>query len=77
MFNIIRFFKSKLGMRLLSILLGLGLASLFKMSCDSRSCIVFKAAELTDGGVLKYNDTCYKATERLKTCDPQKNIVLL
>lgn len=63
-------------MQLLSILLGLGLASLFKMSCDSRSCIVFKAAELTDG-VLKYDGTCYKATETIKTCDPQKNIVLL
>jgi hypothetical protein len=75
MFNIIKFFKSSLGMKLLSILLGLGLASLFKMSCDSRSCLVFKAVELNEDRILRSGDKCYKAVETIKKCDPQKNIL--
>ena len=59
MFNILRFFKTQLGMNILSILLGLGLSSLFKMSCDNRSCLVFKAAVLKDNNVVKYGEKCY------------------
>jgi len=77
MFNIIKFFKSTLGMKLLSILLGLGLASLFKMSCDSRSCLVFKAVELNENRILKNGVKCYKVTEKTTKCDPKKNIILL
>jgi hypothetical protein len=77
MFNIIKFFKSTLGMKLLSILLGLGLASLFKMSCDSRSCLVFKAVELNENRILKNGVECYKVTEKTTKCDPKKNIILL
>lgn len=77
MFNILKFFKSKLGMKLLSILLGLGLASIFKMSCDNRSCLVFKAFELQDNKVIKYNNKCYAATEKIETCNPEKEIILL
>lgn len=76
MFNILKFFKSKLGMKLLSILLGLGLASIFKMSCDSRSCLVFQAGELKEN-VIKYGETCYKATEKLEACDTKKDIILI
>ena len=77
MFNILKFFKSKIGMKLLSILLGLGLASIFKMSCDNRSCLVFKAAYLHDNNVIKHGEKCYKATEKIETCNKKKEIILL
>ena len=77
MFNILKFFKSKLGMKLLSIILGLGLASIFKMSCDNRSCLVFKAYELQNNNVIKYGETCYEATEKIEKCDKTKEIILL
>lgn len=77
MFNILKFFKSKLGMQLLSILLGLGLASIFKMSCDSRSCLVFQAAELKENNVIKYGEKCYKAIEKIEHCDLKKDIILI
>jgi len=77
MFNILKFFKSKIGMKLLSILLGLGLASIFKMSCDNRSCLVFKAAELHDNNIIKHGEKCYKANEKIETCNKKKEIILL
>jgi|TARA_B110000971_G_C19843629_1_gene423766 hypothetical protein len=77
MFNILKFFKSKLGMKLLSILLGLGLASIFKMSCDNRSCLVFKGVDLKDNNVIKHGGKCYEATEKIETCDTKKEIILL
>ena len=77
MFNILKFFKSKLGMKLLSILLGLGLASIFKMSCDNRSCLVFKAVDLKDNNTIKHGNKCYKATEKIEKCDNKKEIILL
>jgi len=77
MFNILRFFKTQLGMNILSILLGLGLSSLFKMSCDNRSCLVFKAAVLKDNNVVKYGDKCYEATEKIEHCNKEKEIILL
>ena len=35
-----KFIESKSGVFLLSVVLGLGLACIFKMSCDSQNCIV-------------------------------------
>ena len=77
MFNIVKFLKSKLGMKLLSIILGLGLASLFKMSCDNRSCIVFKAANMKEKNIIKYGDKCYKVTDKIEKCEKKKELILL
>ena len=41
------FFKSETGMKIISIIMGLGIAGLFKMSCDSRSCIVYKGPDMS------------------------------
>jgi hypothetical protein len=67
--------NSKSSTILLSIILGLGLASIFKMSCDSRSCLVYQAAELEDKNIIKYNDKCYEAKEKMETCDNTKRII--
>lgn len=77
MFNIVKFLKSKLGMKLLSIILGLGLASLFKMSCDNRSCLVFQAANMKETNIIKQGDTCYKVNDKIEKCDKTKEIILL
>ena len=41
MFNIKKFLSSRSGVIIMSIILGLGLSTLFRMSCTSRSCIVY------------------------------------
>ena len=48
MLRLDKFIQSSEGMKLFSIMLGLGIAGLFKMSCDSRSCLVYKGPEFKD-----------------------------
>lgn len=71
------FFKTKVGVYLLSIILGLGLACIFKMSCDSKNCIVYKAPDYSEKKVIKYNGNCYEPTEQAESCDVNKTIIEL
>lgn len=65
-----KFFRSETGVKLLSIMLGLGIAGLFKMSCDSRSCLVFKGPQFEESNkTIKVNNDCYKVSENIIDCD--------
>ena len=75
MLKIKKFLNSKSGTFVLSVILGLGLATVFKMSCDSKSCLVYKAPEYSDKKVIKYNNKCYEPTEHMETCDTNKQII--
>tara|TARA_B100000424_G_scaffold234467_1_gene198313 strand:- start:44 stop:283 length:240 start_codon:yes stop_codon:yes gene_type:complete len=69
MLQIEKFFKSKEGIKIFSVLLGLGVAGLFKMSCDSRSCLVFKGPEFNDDNkTIRYNGKCYNVQEKMMDC---------
>ena len=41
-----RILYSSFGQKLISILLGLGLATLFRKVCNDRNCLIFKGPEL-------------------------------
>jgi hypothetical protein len=62
---------------MLSIILGLGIASLFRTVCKDKNCIIFKAPPLDDikDKVYKYNDKCYKYNPVSVKCDASKKIV--
>jgi len=70
-----QFIGSKPGVTMLSIILGLGLACIFKMSCDSQNCIVFRAPDYSEKKIIKYNNKCYEPTEHMESCDPSKQII--
>ena len=70
-----QFIESKPGVFMLSIILGLGLACIFKMSCDSKSCIVYKAPDYSEKKIIKYNGKCYEPNEHMETCDTTKKII--
>ena len=73
MLKLEKFFKSPEGVKLFSIMLGLGIAGLFKMSCDSRSCLTYKGPEFKeDNKVVKYNDKCYSVKEKMLDCKDKK-----
>lgn len=46
---------------IMSIIWGLGLATLFRLSCKGRDCIIFKAPDhtLINGKIYKYDNSCY------------------
>ncbi len=75
MLKIKKFLTSKSGTLILSVILGLGLATIFKMSCDSKSCLVYKAPDYNDKKIIKYNDKCYDPTENMESCDTNKQII--
>ncbi len=75
--NLTRLIYSDVGRYIISILLGLGLATLFRKVCNERNCIVFKGPALNKvkGQVFKFNDKCYQFNEKIENCDDTKKIV--
>ena len=77
--NLKAIINSTRGKYVLSLLLGLGLATLFRKACKDRNCLVFKAPKMSDikGKVFGYNDKCYKYEEQNSSCkQDQENVVL-
>ena len=73
-----KFIHTETGRTLMSILLGLGIACLFRQSCKGKKCIVFKAAPLQefsdkiykeDGKCVKYVPTSTKCSLDTKTVE--------
>jgi hypothetical protein len=61
----------------MSILLGLGLASLFRTVCKDKDCIIFHAPPLEEikDKIYKYDNKCYKYTTKSVVCDKTKKII--
>jgi len=63
--------KSKEGIIIVSIILGLGLASVFRQICKGPHCVVVKgpnAEEISDHS-YKIDDDCYKYTPVIVDCE--------
>ena len=75
--NISRLLHSKYSAYFISLILGLGLATLFKKACNKKNCMVFKAPSLEDikDKQYKFDDKCYKFTPEAVTCNKSKKIV--
>lgn len=74
--NFGRFLHTETGKIIMSILLGFGLASLFRTVCKDNNCLIFHAAPLDDfedkiyknnGKCVKYNPIATKCTLNTKT----------
>ena len=69
-----RFIHSQPGKYLMSILLGLGLATLFRSVCKGSRCKIMKAPpmEEIDGQIYKMDGKCYEIKTNPITCDPKR-----
>ena len=72
-----RFIHSENGKKMMSILLGFGLASLFRAICKDKDCLIFHAPPLEEikDKIYKHENKCYKYTTKSTTCDKSKRIV--
>ena len=72
-----RLLNSKEGKYIISMILGFGLATVFRKVCKERNCLMFKAAPLEEikNKVYQYGDDCYRYEEQATTCDANKKIV--
>lgn len=58
------------GKYIISIILGIGLASLFRKSCEGRSCMVFRGPSIDEirKNTFKYDNKCYLFKETAVKC---------
>ena len=72
--NIIAMLNTKSGKYLISIIFGIGLACIFRKSCQSRHCLHFKGPDIdtVKNNVYKYNNKCYIFKESAVTCKPKQ-----
>ena len=74
--NLISKLRTPVGAIVISIVLGLGLASIFKRTCTGDNCRVFKAPPVNKlrGKIFKKDGRCYEMREQLTTCSKSKKI---
>jgi hypothetical protein len=77
MINFSKFIHTENGKILMSIILGFGLASLFRTVCKDKNCIIFHAVSLEKikDKVYKFDNKCYKYNIKPTMCNSDKKIV--
>lgn len=72
-----RLLKTVMGKVFISILLGLGLATLFRKVCKDKNCIVFNGPVISevDGKFFQHGNDCYQYTMTPTICDKTKRII--
>lgn len=75
--NLQRLLHTELGQYFISILLGLGLATLFRRACTDKNCLRFNGPILdeVEGKIFKHDEKCYKYTTTTSKCDKTKRII--
>jgi hypothetical protein len=75
--NVKRLLYTPLGQFFISVLLGLGLASVFRQVCTDKNCIKFKGPIISEieGKIYKHGDKCYRYTSESAKCDNLKKTV--
>ena len=65
-----KIFKSYIARIVIGILWGLGLACIFRKTCEGRKCIVYKAPNPKKivNKIHKYNEKCYSYSTVSTTC---------
>jgi hypothetical protein len=72
-----KFVHSETGRTIMSIILGLGLATFFRKMCSGKNCIVSKAPPLEEieDKIYKFDGKCYKLEKNAEMCNTKKKVV--
>ena len=72
-----KFVKTHTGKYIMSILLGIGLATIFRSVCKGKECSIYMAPPLDEieDKIYKFDGKCYKFERISKNCDSNKKIV--
>jgi len=62
---------------MISVLLGLGLATLFRKVCTDKNCITFNGPVISeiDGKIFRHGNGCVKYSTVSSKCDTKKQII--
>jgi hypothetical protein len=72
-----KFIQTETGRKLMSIILGLGVACLFRQVCKGKDCTIYKAAPLEDfkDKIYKEDENCVKYVPTATKCSLDAKIV--
>ena len=75
--NFNRFLYTDVGKNIISVLLGIGLASLFQKVCKDKSSLIFTGPIISDidGKIIKHDNNCFKYDISSVKCDATKRII--
>jgi hypothetical protein len=75
--NFKRLLTTEMGKFFISVLLGLGIATLFRQVCTGDKCLTFNGPVISDidDKIFKQDEKCYKYTTRPAKCDPIKRVI--
>jgi hypothetical protein len=73
-----RVIHSEFGQYMIAIILGLGLASLFRPACNGENCYEFIGApnKEVEKSVYKFDDECYQFQPKATTCQKQRKTLM-
>jgi hypothetical protein len=72
-----RLIYSEFGSIVMSIILGLGLATLFRKVCKDRNCMRFQGPSINKikGQIFKYQNKCYSYEPNITKCNNNRKII--
>jgi hypothetical protein len=75
--NIKKWLHSDTSKYIISIILGLGLSTLFRKECQGEDCIIFTSPPINEleKETYLYGDKCFTYKNKSEVCDSQKKIV--
>lgn len=74
--NISNIIRTENGKAFISIILGIGLASLFRKSCSEKNCYNFRAPPQDDveDTVYRHDNSCYNFITETRPCKNNKQV---
>jgi hypothetical protein len=75
--NLIHLLNNKMGKYIISFLLGLGLASLFRVACKDKNCVLLKSHNDDEFNkkIYKIDNKCYRFNQVSTKCDSNMKTV--
>jgi hypothetical protein len=75
--NFKRLLNTDIGQTFISILLGLGLATMFRQVCEGKNCLIFNGPVINeiDGKIYKFGEYCHKNKLNAVSCNATKKII--
>jgi len=72
-----KFVHSSTGRVIMSIILGIGLATMFRSVCKGKRCQIIASPPMEEiaDQVYKFDGKCYKMEKESVKCDNKKNII--
>jgi hypothetical protein len=77
MVNFESILANPMGSLIISVILGLGIAAMFRKVCKDRNCIVYRGAKTKEieGNIYEFDSKCYEFKKTNSRCKGKNNLI--